>query len=188
MDLFSQVPRFLDLAVLDDLLDDVLHLGDVLGGGGVLPGRDLVDGRVGAEVQVEGLDPRPFPVAAGVGVDGDEKVRPLLVGDDGPVLEGNEDVRLPGQDDVEAVLFDEHLLQGQGDVQGDVLFPAPALSQTAGVRPAVAGVEDDRLDPQPQAAGSWCSPIQGVGRLGRGRPCGGGPASGRPALSWGRCR
>ena len=104
LDFLGQVPGFLDLAVLDDLLEDRLHLADVLGRGGVLRGRELDDGRVGAEVQEERLDAAALAVPVGVGVDGDEQVGPLLVGDDRPVLERDVDVRLAGQDDVDAGL------------------------------------------------------------------------------------
>ena len=49
--------------------------------------RELDDRRVRAEVQEERLDAAALAVPVGVGVDGDEQVGPLLVGDDRPVLE-----------------------------------------------------------------------------------------------------
>jgi len=102
-------------------------------------------------------------------VNRDEQVRPLLVGDHGPVFQRNEDVRFPGQNDLEPVLFDQCFFQGLGDVEDDVLFPDSAFPDAAGIRPAVPGVEDDGLDAEPELPGHGVPRIQGIRLFGRGR-------------------
>ena len=153
LDGLGEVLRLLDLAVLHDLLEDRLHLADVLGRGGVLLRRQLDDRRIGADVQEERLDAAALAVAVGVGVDGNEQVGPLLVGDDRPVVEPDVDVRLARQDGVDAGLFLEQLAQGQGDGQVDLFFLEPALADRARPRTAVAGIDDHGPDAEAQLTG-----------------------------------
>ena len=81
-------------------------------------------------------------IAAGVGVNRQEQVGPLAIGDRRPLLQRNEHVGVAGHDHLHTGLLLQQRLQPQRDVQRQLGF-VDAVALRARIVPAVAGVDDD---------------------------------------------
>ena len=140
---------------LSEVPEDALHRVGLLARGGRLELDDAVlDGgglarlgiaRLGGEEV--GLHPLRHRAGMGIGVDGDEEVGALLVGEVGPITQRHEDIRGAAQHhlDAEPALL-HHARHATGDVEHHVLFLDPGGAGGAGVMPAVAGIEDDKAE------------------------------------------
>ena len=134
---------------------------------------------VRGEVQEVRLDPLRPRVAAAVGVDREEEVGALRVGDRRPLLEGDEAVRRARHHDLGSQLLAHEPLHPQGDVEHDVLLLYAAGPDRARIVAAVAGVDHDA----PRAEAELAGEAVGAGavglrrqrrdRLRAGRPRGG---------------
>ena len=97
------------------------------------------------------LHPVHAPVAIRVGVNADEQLRALLVGEFRAVLQRHKTVRASGHVDLHAHVPLENSLQAFGDGQSHVLLVRAAPADGAGIVPPVAGVDYHGVD-QPLAA------------------------------------
>ena len=143
LDLRRQAARFVDLGVGHQIEQNQLQVADLLEGGPVLAGGDFHRLVVLGEVQVVGLHPVGVSFGTGIGMQRDEQVGVDLVGDGGPLLEGDERIVVAGHDHLAAELLLEARGEGLGHRQGHVLFQRTAGADRSGVLAAVAGVDDD---------------------------------------------
>ncbi len=79
----------------------------------------------------------------GVGVDGNEEIGLVVVGDGGPLVEGHVLVPVSRQEDLQPLAVDEVALQSSCEGQGDVLLERPAGALGTVVAAAVTGIDDD---------------------------------------------
>src|SRR5436309_14533464 len=80
---------------------------------------------------------------AGVGMDGHEQIRLLLIGDCSPRLKGNESVVTAGVNHVGAEASLQQLAQPPADFQHHVLFFEAMRPDCARIMPSVAAIEYD---------------------------------------------
>ena len=153
-----QLARFLDLLFQRDLLHQVLKLEDGLLRDRILAGRDFQRVRVGGEVQIVGLDAAGRRVGAGIGVDRNEQIGLVLVGDGGPGFQRDEGVIVAGEDDVGSQASLQQAAQPQRDVQHQVLLHQAVGADGPSVVPAMPGVHHDAADLQTQGAGEAAFP------------------------------
>ena len=103
------------------------------------------------EVEHERLDGLRRLAAARVGVNRQEEIGVLPVGDARPLLEFDERVGPARHHDVDARLLLQQLLQTQGHVQHEFRF-TDLLAERSGIVPAMASVDDDARDAEAQLA------------------------------------
>ena len=117
----------------------------------VLARRDRFRLGVHREVQEVGLDAARRRVAAGVGVDREEQIGSLAIGDRGALFERDEHVAAARHHHLDARLLFEQLLDAQRDVERQLGFDDP-VALRARIVAAVAGVDDDARHAQPELA------------------------------------
>src|ERR1700756_2981225 len=89
---------------------------------------------------------------AGVGMDGHEQIRLLLIGDCSPRLKGNESVVTARVNHVGAEASLQQLAQPPADFQHQILFFEAMQPDGARVMPTVTGIDYDLADFQSQGA------------------------------------
>jgi hypothetical protein len=72
-------------------------------------------------------------------MDGDEKVRLLLIGDDGPVFERDKDVGFSRHNHVESLACGEQVAQLQRDIEHDIFLFLSLPADAAGSSPPCPG-------------------------------------------------
>ncbi len=96
----------------------------------------------------------------------DEEVRLVEIGESRPFSQGDKHVAVPGEQDVNVLLF-EGFLHPDAQVQDQVFLDGPFLAQRSGVLASVAGVQD--YQGLPRFFGGVCLPYGRKFLRGRGR-------------------
>ena len=192
----GELARFVDLVLQCDLLHQVAELVDRLFADRIFAGGDFQGVGWRIEVEVVGLDAARRGILAGVGVDGDEQIGLMLIGDGGARLQRNEGVVVAGVDDVGAQLALQQPAQAQRDVEHQIFFQQAVGADGSGVVAAVTGIDDDASDLQAESANQRALAVGGglslanlrIARIllvgGSRRACPG--RAGRPPARWAR--
>src|SRR5210317_943817 len=120
-----------------------------MGGGGVLSGGDAHGLGVGGEIQEIGLESPYVRGRMGIYMKRDEKVGGISVGYCGPLLQRQEGVVLPGQDNRGSELLAQMGGESLPRLQYDIFF-LHVVSDGARVFAAMTRVNDDRSNAKAQ--------------------------------------
>ena len=92
LDIGGELTRFFDLILQRDFLHQILQFVNCIIRNCILACRHFQCLRRRSEIQVIGLHSARIRIAAGIGVNRDEQVRLLLVGDSSAAFQGNKGV------------------------------------------------------------------------------------------------
>jgi Thioredoxin len=92
LDFLGEVARFFELGLQHGFMKQIVEVGDGARGGGVFARGEIETGLVGGEIEVVGFDAGGAGLGRRVGVDGDEQIGFLVVGDAGAIFERNENI------------------------------------------------------------------------------------------------
>src|SRR5215471_15658323 len=137
---------FFDFFFQGNLLDQILKLVDGCFGDGILAGGNFESIGRGSEVQIIGLNAACVGIVAGVGMDRDEQVGALLIGDGGAGFERDEGIVLAGVDDFGAEAGLEQFAETAADVENQVFLFYAVGADSAGIVAAVSGIDDNLAD------------------------------------------
>src|SRR5438445_9701513 len=139
----GKLAGFFHFLLQRNLLHQVLQFMDRLIRGGILARGYVQSFWRGGEIQVIGFHPACIRVMAGVGMDGHEQIRLLLIGDCSPRLERDESVIAAGVNHVGAEASLQQLAQPPADFQHQTLFFEAMWAAGARIISAVSGIDYD---------------------------------------------